>query len=226
MSTSGFSSLSVCPWSLKWAWRGRKRELVGRIAQVVNHQLELGKAGVQQGLEVPVVLHPLGQRVADQDDPISLAEHQLGFRGGVSLAPLEQPCSKAPRRRHRSRIASRDRARLVIAVRASVTEWIESSGREPSPAPARRVRQPRRIPRISSSLDRGRDGLSNGSWRVLRRGGTSRQTLSCVPDAERAVKGAARLPEQAISAGSSASVASQRLERFGLDTSAGSPITL
>ena len=52
-------------------------QLVGRIAQVVDHQLELGEAGVQQRLEVAVILHPLGQRVADQDDPVALFELEL-----------------------------------------------------------------------------------------------------------------------------------------------------
>ncbi len=62
---------------------GPQGDFVGRKTEVVNDQLERRKAGVQQGLEMPVVLHPLGQGVADQDDPVSLFEHQLGFRGCV-----------------------------------------------------------------------------------------------------------------------------------------------
>ena len=56
-------------------------QFVGRIAQVVDHQLEVGEAGVQQRLEVPVILHPLGQSVADHDDPVTLSQLQLCGRG-------------------------------------------------------------------------------------------------------------------------------------------------
>src|SRR5579875_1919047 len=44
--------------------------LVGRPAQVVEDQLVLRESAVKQRLEMAVILHPLGQGVADEDDPV------------------------------------------------------------------------------------------------------------------------------------------------------------
>ena len=84
MRTSGFSSSSVWPWSLKSCERGRERQLVGRPAEVVDDQLQLGEAAVEQGLEVAEILHPLGQRVADEDDVVPLVKFQLRLVVGAA----------------------------------------------------------------------------------------------------------------------------------------------
>ena len=75
-------------------------ELVGRIAQVVDHQLELGEAGVQRRLKVAVILHSLGERVADQDDPVTLFELELrrvrgDCAGQKGEAPSRRPGNKS-----------------------------------------------------------------------------------------------------------------------------------
>ncbi len=64
-------------------------QLVGRVSQVVDDQLELGEPAMQEGLEVAVILHPLGQGVTDDDDPIALAQLQaqrIGRDGGPTDA--------------------------------------------------------------------------------------------------------------------------------------------
>ena len=43
-------------------------DLVGRPAQIADDQFFVRKAALQQSLEVSVVLHPLGQRVANDHD--------------------------------------------------------------------------------------------------------------------------------------------------------------
>ena len=73
-----------------------ERELVGRIAQVVDNQLELREAGVQQRLKMPVILHPLGQRVADQDDPVPFLKLELRRIGRQPRVPEKRAPSRRP----------------------------------------------------------------------------------------------------------------------------------
>ena len=62
---------------------GTKGQFVGRPAEVVDDEFEVGESAVEQGLEAAKVLHPLGQGVADDDDPVPLFEFQ---GGGVGVA--------------------------------------------------------------------------------------------------------------------------------------------
>ena len=88
-----------------------QRQLVGRIAQVVHDQLELGEAGVEQRLKVPVILHPLGQRVADQDDPVPFVKFELA---AVSAAKTERRGQRA-----RTAAAARNGLRIAISLASS-----------------------------------------------------------------------------------------------------------
>ena len=49
-------------------------QLVTREAKVSNHEIVPGKAAVQHGLQPAVVLHPLGQGIADDGNAVALVK--------------------------------------------------------------------------------------------------------------------------------------------------------
>jgi len=51
-------------------------DLVRRPTEVADDESLAGKAALQRGLEVAVVLHPLGQRVADDDQLVTFVDRQ------------------------------------------------------------------------------------------------------------------------------------------------------
>ena len=63
---------------------GEAAHLVGGKAEVAEHEVLLGKATVEERFQPAVVLHAVGQRVADVANMIALAEFQRrrGGRGG------------------------------------------------------------------------------------------------------------------------------------------------
>ena len=65
---------------------GPQRQFVGRPAEVVDDQLQLREAAVQQRFPVAEILHPLGQRVADEDDPVAVLQIERRGFGGVGQA--------------------------------------------------------------------------------------------------------------------------------------------
>ncbi len=75
---------------------GAERELVGRPAEVVEDQVEPGEAALEQRLEVPEVLHPLGQGVADQDDPVAFPEFEPGLDRPGRRRPRAAPDPRRP----------------------------------------------------------------------------------------------------------------------------------
>ncbi len=89
IKTSGFSSSSRVSVVVEMRLPRPQFQLVGRIAQVVEHQLKVREAAMKKGLEVRVILHPLGQRVADQDDAIALLQYQPGFLGSQRAVAAE-----------------------------------------------------------------------------------------------------------------------------------------
>ena len=54
------------------------RELIGRPAEVADIQFVLRKSRVQERLKVPEILHPFGERVADEDHVIVRPEFEHG----------------------------------------------------------------------------------------------------------------------------------------------------
>ena len=167
--TSGFSSLSVWPWSLKCAWRGRKRQLVGRIAQVVDHQLQLGEPAVEQGLEVAVILHPLGQRVADQDDPVALVRAPAPI--SRPIRPARRPAGSGPG----SPARTAARSRIVISLVSSSLFCLSNRvGRQRGRGPLRAGSEAAPHPGTNLTLGLGHDdqvtflaGLVSGRNTVL-----------------------------------------------------------
>ncbi len=66
------------------------RQLVGGVAQVANRQLKAGKPALEHRLQPAVVLHPVGQRIADQADVVSLAKLQISRQTGSIGGPQER----------------------------------------------------------------------------------------------------------------------------------------
>ena len=65
--------------------------LVAAVAQVAEHQVVLRIASVNQRLEPTGMLHPLGQRVADQADVVSLAKFERRrSSGGLREARVQR----------------------------------------------------------------------------------------------------------------------------------------
>jgi hypothetical protein len=71
-------------------------QLVRGVPEVADGEVEVGVAGVEQGFEPPVVLHAVGERVADDADVVALLQLERGdgrrVRGGRGrgLGGLEQ----------------------------------------------------------------------------------------------------------------------------------------
>src|SRR5215475_7429485 len=56
---------------------GKARHLVAGETQVAEDELVLGEAGLNDSLQPAVVLHPVGERVADNANVIARLEFQL-----------------------------------------------------------------------------------------------------------------------------------------------------
>src|SRR5262249_34232982 len=59
-----------------------QHQLVSGPTKIADDEFEIGKAAVEQRLKIAEILHPLGERVADQDDVIALVQRELGLVGG------------------------------------------------------------------------------------------------------------------------------------------------
>jgi hypothetical protein len=79
------------------------REFVGRPAEVAHVEFMLWESGVQQRLEVPEILHPLGEGVAHDHDMVVWLEFEPGRLGGGGDRGHEdgQQRSDSPREPHR-----------------------------------------------------------------------------------------------------------------------------
>ena len=62
-------------------------DLVAGKTEVADHQIVLGKASEERRLQPTIVLHPIGQRVADQADVRARPNVQCGAFGKFSLTP-------------------------------------------------------------------------------------------------------------------------------------------
>ena len=131
-----------------------------------------------------VILHPLGQRVADQDDPVPFAKLQLRLVGRESRRRRQEgqhrPGGQKP-------VANRDLARLVIAVRASRSKGCGTSVRSRGRAGFQGASSCSGGQLSHVSHDTG----GPRSWWIMFSGRENRTAahLSCVPQRERAVKG-------------------------------------
>ena len=53
-------------------------DFIAREAEIAEHQFVAGKTGVGHGFQPTIVLHPIGERVADDADVFALLEFQRG----------------------------------------------------------------------------------------------------------------------------------------------------
>ena len=122
MTTSGFSSWRVWPWSSNPFGAGRAGSARRPTSRGCGRRVPFGEPAVEQGLEVAEILHPLGQGVADDDDPVALVEAQCG-RSSAARRRSRRPVTASA-----ARANAEQRARGLLIVRVSTLAGVCGAG--------------------------------------------------------------------------------------------------
>ena len=76
-----------------------QRDFVRRPSHVADDELMLGKVAMQHGFKMAEMLHPFGQRVADENNAIALFQRELWHRVGSGRRGQRHSADRCPKKR-------------------------------------------------------------------------------------------------------------------------------
>ena len=173
--------------------RSRERQLVAGEAEVAEDQLVVREAAVEERLEPAVVLHAVGQGVADEADVVALVQLQrLGRRRPAhSQVATSETSAAVTVRCVRIDRSLRSSELFVRVARASDPHEVRARRRvipaERRPCKGFRSQYPRRVRRVETMTELSRDSSRVATRTALRRlparlaGGLVRRVLRHQP---------------------------------------------
>src|SRR5207248_1182666 len=102
-----------------------QRNLVARIAQIAKYQVVLREPADQPRLQPAEILHPLGQRVADDADMVAFFDFQIGSEGKIDKKEKWQAVDEFLHGRYREEEGQQEGGFVLVSLsrRQSSTGW-------------------------------------------------------------------------------------------------------